>query len=409
MRARYLVGADGARSHDRRRLGLRWKGSWRRAATAYVLFTADLTRYVAHRPSILYWIMTPAPRFGEIGMGTFRAIHPWNHGSPAGASTCEGPEPDFRPEEVKPQGSAHWSATPTSSSRSQHVTTWYVNQACATLYSSGRVFCGGDAVHRHPPSSGLGSNTSHPGRVQPRLEARLRDQRLGRRELLDSYTLERAPVGRQVVARANQSRVDYGRINECSAPPAKPTRSLPDSPSCRPQPDGWRPARHSRSDRPQGHRFNAQGIELNQRYVFERGPARPERRGGSLGTRALPTGHDAFGGQAAARVAGRAPGRSLDPRRHRERPILATDRPGRRAWTDRGRQLDLGFLRTVVIGAARGQLPDWASRAEIDEAGAILVRPDGYVAWRHASPVWDDEEAIHQLNVALERVLNKPC
>ena len=73
---------------------------------------------------------------------------------------------------------------------------WYVNQAHATNYSVGRVFCGGDAVHRHPPSSGLGSNTSHPGRVQPGLEARVRRQGPRRPGLLDSYTLERAPVGR---------------------------------------------------------------------------------------------------------------------------------------------------------------------------------------------------------------------
>jgi 2,4-dichlorophenol 6-monooxygenase len=42
----------------------------------------------------------------------------------------------------------------------ENVTTWQINQAHATRYSSGRVFCAGDAVHRHPPSSGLGSNTS---------------------------------------------------------------------------------------------------------------------------------------------------------------------------------------------------------------------------------------------------------
>jgi 2,4-dichlorophenol 6-monooxygenase len=48
-----------------------------RAATIYTPFKADLTRYVAHRPSILHWIMNPGAGFGEIGMGTFRAIRPW--------------------------------------------------------------------------------------------------------------------------------------------------------------------------------------------------------------------------------------------------------------------------------------------------------------------------------------------
>jgi hypothetical protein len=31
-----------------------------RAATIYTLFRADLTRYVAHRPSILHWIWPAA-------------------------------------------------------------------------------------------------------------------------------------------------------------------------------------------------------------------------------------------------------------------------------------------------------------------------------------------------------------
>src|SRR2546430_1407295 len=37
---------------------------------------------------------------------------------------------------------------------------WGNNKMYATRYRAGRVFCMGDAVHRHPPSNGLGSNTS---------------------------------------------------------------------------------------------------------------------------------------------------------------------------------------------------------------------------------------------------------
>ena len=37
---------------------------------------------------------------------------------------------------------------------------WTVNNMYALANSKGRVFCMGDAVHRHPPSNGLGSNTS---------------------------------------------------------------------------------------------------------------------------------------------------------------------------------------------------------------------------------------------------------
>ena len=37
---------------------------------------------------------------------------------------------------------------------------WGNNEYFATHLQKQRVFCAGDAVHRHPPSNGLGSNTS---------------------------------------------------------------------------------------------------------------------------------------------------------------------------------------------------------------------------------------------------------
>ena len=38
----------------------------------------------------------------------------------------------------------------------ENVTTWQINQAWATQYSKGRVFCGGDAVHRAVFRVGVG-------------------------------------------------------------------------------------------------------------------------------------------------------------------------------------------------------------------------------------------------------------
>ena len=51
----------------------------------------------------------------------------------------------------------------------------------------------------------------------------------------------------------------------------------------------------------------------------------------------------------------------------------------------------------------------WRGVREIDEAGAVLVRPDGYVAWRQSAAVWDDDEALRQLTDALEAVLARPA
>jgi 2-polyprenyl-6-methoxyphenol hydroxylase-like FAD-dependent oxidoreductase len=74
------------------------------------------------------------------------------------------------------------------------------------------VFCAGDAVHRHPPSNGLGSNTS----IQDAYNLAWKLPGAARRrpapELLDTYTRSGRPIGRQIVDRANQSIGETGRI-----------------------------------------------------------------------------------------------------------------------------------------------------------------------------------------------------
>ena len=89
---------------------------------------------------------------------------------------------------------------------------WGNNKMYATRYRDGRVFCMGDAVHRHPPSNGLGSNTSIQDayNLAWKLALVLRGQ--AGEGLLDSYDAERVPVGRQIVLRANQSIEEFGPI-----------------------------------------------------------------------------------------------------------------------------------------------------------------------------------------------------
>lgn len=55
------------------------------------------------------------------------------------------------------------------------------------------------------------------------------------------------------------------------------------------------------------------------------------------------------------------------------------------AWVDAAVALDAPYLRAVVIGrpGAQDLYSNWHAIREIDEAGALLVRPDGVVAWRH--------------------------
>jgi 2,4-dichlorophenol 6-monooxygenase len=78
-----------------------------------------------------------------------------------------------------------------------------------------------------------------------------------------------------------------------------------------------------------------------------------------------------------------------------------------RAWEDAAASLDVPWLRVVVIGAHGVADPygEWWAIREIDEAGVLLVRPDGHVAWRHSEAVWDPDTATELLGDVLARLL----
>ncbi len=78
VRSTYLVGADGGNSLVAEHAGLPFEGKMGVGGSMNILFRADLSRYVAHRPSVLYWVMQPGADVGGIGMGLVRMVRPWN-------------------------------------------------------------------------------------------------------------------------------------------------------------------------------------------------------------------------------------------------------------------------------------------------------------------------------------------
>src|SRR5207247_9828023 len=97
---------------------------------------------------------------------------------------------------------------------------WSVNRLYATRYSNGRVFCLGDAVHRHPPSNGLGSNTSIHDAYNLAWKLALVLKGKADPSLLETYNDERPPVGKQIVERANKSIAETGLIYDALIEPS---------------------------------------------------------------------------------------------------------------------------------------------------------------------------------------------
>src|SRR6185295_12707628 len=78
IRAKYVIGADGGRSKVAADIGLPFQGQMDVAGSMNIVFHADLSHLVEHRPSVLYWVLQPGSDVGGIGMGLVRMVRPWN-------------------------------------------------------------------------------------------------------------------------------------------------------------------------------------------------------------------------------------------------------------------------------------------------------------------------------------------
>ncbi|WP_330324130.1 FAD-dependent oxidoreductase [Streptomyces pseudovenezuelae] len=408
IRARYLIGADGGRSKVAEDAGLPMSGQMGVAGSINIVFEADLGKYTAHRPSTLYWVLAPGATVGGIGAGLVRCVRPWNEWMIVWGYDVTAGAPDLTTEYAESVvrqliGDDEIPVTIKSSSA------WTVNEMYAETYSQGRVFCAGDATHRHPPSNGLGSNTSIQDSYNLAWKLKLVLDGTASPKLLDTYTAERAPVGKQVVTRANRSIGETAPIFEAldGLSPQTPEQLWANIAARK---DAGEAAEKQRARLREAiafkvYEFNAHGVDLNQRYVSD--SVVPDGSGEETFARDPELHH-----QPTSRPGARVPHAWLTSGT-RTLSTLDTVGKGRftlltgiggEGWIRAAKAQDVEIA-TVVIGPGqRYEDPygDWARLSEISDAGALLVRPDGFVAFRHATAA-PDAEAL--LSDALRRIL----
>lgn len=352
VRADYLIAADGPRSPVREALGIRQSGHGELFHNVSITFRAKrLADVVGDRRFIACYLTNPEADGALLPVDNeeqwvFHA--PWHpeQGEPLEAFTDERCAQHIRtavgmPDlEVEITGKAPWHAA----------------ERVADSYGTGRVFLAGDSAHEMSPTGAFGSNTGiqDAHNLAWKLAAVLGGW--AGPGLLDTYGAERQPVARATSARAASRSAEHSHPGYSAPPTAGP-------------------------------QSNVMAVAMGYHYV----------NGAVLGANpATPAVPDRF--EISAEPGSRAPhmwvhrcGVRLSTLDLYERTCVLLTGPGGAAWHEAGsRAADaLGVpLDCYRVGTdpdhelAPEPGTDWAELHGTAPDGAVLVRPDGFVAWR---------------------------
>jgi len=335
LRAQYLVGCDGGRSLVRKGAGIDFPGS--EPTTSNLIAVAELAE-----PPPQWGVRRDAIGTHALGRVEYEIrdgeIVYADHG-PVGILVTEqkvGPttEPtlsDLRAAMITVYGTDYGIHSPTSISRFTDA----ARQAAS--YRKERVLIAGDAAHIHPPDGGQGLQTGVQDAVNLGWKLAQVVKGVSPQNLLDSYHAERHPVGARVL-RNTMASIVLRREDER-------TKALRDT-----------IAELLGMDEPRK-RFTADMSGLGIRYDFGEGHPPLGRRMPDLDL-----------------ITANGP-RRVFTLLHEARPVLINfGDPGGfdiAPWADRVQSIDARY------GGA-WELP---ALGAVTAPGAVLIRPDGYVAW----------------------------
>lgn len=334
-----------------------------------------------------------------------------------------------------------------------HVNHWVLDRVVADKYRSrpsGRVFIAGDAAHRRPPASGLGLNTGIEDALNLSWKLAFVLSRKASPALLDSYEAERRPIG---IRNSDWAFFSFTNMNVLTAgvglvPGAKEMNHARFAQLFEDSERGRAALHHVRRVlKTQNVEYSAHNIELGFDYdnstaddsadgaaagvlVADGSPApdvdpegqvyvpttRPGHRlphawiiqdGKVIST------HDLIKGNIKSKVgSGESEGRADF--------VLITDEDGEK-WVDAVGEIgetETTILKNVNIATAQIRARDitrpkglcldqddaWAGLKQVGAGGAVLVRPDNFVAWRSAKMSETPEKDLRAALASLMRL-----
>ena len=401
IRSKYLIGADGGRSLVASQEGFEFDGRFNIGEAISVWLDADLTRYTQHRSGAIAFI---TPQASEIWMSIWPCVTPWTEWNPF--FFRHGWTPGSTDEEVLQGYIREAIGDPTVPFKIKKISSWQVNHVVAKNYRRGRVFIAGDAAHRHSPANGLGSNTSVQDSYNLAWKLALVLSGKADESLLDSYTDERQPVGRQVIDRAMKSHVEIEPWSEAAG--LRPGMSERDAKSNIEELFGASETGEKRRKALlagvdlMNYQFNAHGVELGQRYR-SKAIASPEpfpeyRRDAELYFQP-----DTVPGSHIPHVWLMHKGKvisTLDLCDYSRFTLIVG--AGGQGWVAAASTVaaELGVPIKVARAGLRQEFDDiegeWLRIRDVSDRGCLLVRPDRFIAWRSHDLPSDPAAALRQ-------------
>jgi 2-polyprenyl-6-methoxyphenol hydroxylase-like FAD-dependent oxidoreductase len=372
VHARYMVAADGAHSRVREQLGVRMNGRGVFSRSVTIYFRADVKELLRGRNLSVIYVNHPQLR------GFFRIEKPFDSGFLAVNAIGDPANPitDVATG-LTEERAMQWVRLALGSNdvpiTIENVMTWNAEANWAERYRRGRVLIAGDAAHAMPPNGGFGGNTG----IQDahdlawKLAMVLRGE--AGADLLDTYDADRRPVGTFTTEQA------YSRYVTRTAPYLGTDGIQPIAPDLNVE---------------LGYRYDSTAVC----HEGDPGPLHENPR------------------DSHARVGTRAPHAWVT--RNGDR-LSTLDLFGRRFVVIGGAASD-AWIKAAATGSAHVPFPvdvyqvgaggfddpDRALAAAYDlTSGIVLIRPDGFVAWRSKTTAGSPSAVIGALSQVISKSL----